>query len=96
MARFVEPKESFQIRRNVHRDRGVARVAQGFKLGTMLKNVTRIDRGHGLEWCAWNGNRAAGWTFYCACGHCTPMRRSFSEGLDLMEKHSQYRLSVSA
>lgn len=41
----------------------------------------------GLEHALWNGDRSRGWTFYCACGLCTPMRRSYEEGFDLLEAH---------
>lgn len=45
----------------------------------------------GMNWCGWNGDRARGWGFYCACGFCTPMRRSFSEGLEMLEQYWEKR-----
>jgi hypothetical protein len=39
----------------------------------------------GMHYCGWNG----GWAFYCACGFCTPLRSTFTEGLDLLESHWQ-------
>jgi hypothetical protein len=47
----------------------------------------------GVSWCGWNGDRTRGWGFYCACGFCTPMRRSFSEGIDALEVHWMSRRS---
>jgi hypothetical protein len=47
----------------------------------------------GLGWCGWNGDRTRGWAFYCGCGFCTPMRRSFSEGIDALEVHWMSRRS---
>jgi hypothetical protein len=96
MARaFVSADEGLQIRRYGAdpREEPGASPARKCQLGTMLKDVTHDDAGHGLAWCAWNGDRARGWTFYCACGYCTRMTRSFEDGLDLMEKHWQYRAS---
>jgi hypothetical protein len=52
-----------------------------------LKHPCRVVDGHAVAWCAWNGDRWRGWAFYCVCGFCTPMRRSFSEGLELIEAH---------
>ena len=64
------------------------------RLGSMLRDVTHDVAGHGLAWCAWNGNPCAGWTFYCPCGYCTPMKRSFEDGLNLLENHWQFRLTL--
>jgi hypothetical protein len=44
-----------------------------------------------ISMLAWNGDRARGWTTYCACGYCAPMRRSFSDVMELLEDHWQTR-----
>lgn len=44
----------------------------------------------GMHYCAWNG----GWAFYCACGFCAPRSRSFSDGLETLERHWQRRWDV--
>jgi hypothetical protein len=41
----------------------------------------------GMSWCGWNGDPSRGWGFYCACGFCTPLRQSFSGGIELLEEH---------
>lgn len=48
---------------------------------------------HGFRRAEWNGDRVKGWTFYCGCGFCTIMRRSYEEGFDLLEQHWQRPLS---
>ena len=35
----------------------------------------------------WNGDKARGWTFYCLCGYCTPMKRSFEEASEAWDNH---------
>jgi hypothetical protein len=94
--RFAEPKEDFQVRRyyEVNELPQLQRSVDRHGFDSLLKDASHIDAGHGLAWCAWNGNRERGWTFYCACGYCTRMTRSFEDGLDLMEKHWQYRLAA--
>lgn len=61
----------------------------------VLKDISgdRLSAVCGVFWCGWNGSPIKGWGFYCACGYCTPMRRSFSEGLDDLEKHWNSRRS---
>ena len=55
----------------------------------VLKDISgdRETGACGVSWCGWNGDRFRGWGFDCACGFCTPLRREFSEGLDLLEAH---------
>ena len=100
--RFVEPREHLQIRSYYEpapleiKAPSVLPQPPVWVKSTMLKNVTHDIAGHGLAWCAWNGNRAKGWTFYCTCGACTPMKRSFEDGLNLIENHWALRAVLDA
>jgi hypothetical protein len=62
--------------------------SRGWMGSNVLQNLGPADR-CGLRWSGWSGDRDRGWGFYCYCGFCTPMRRSYSEVMDLLERHWQ-------
>ena len=90
MIRRRERVEQFQMALPERNETTASRPATHLLAGPgVLKDISgnRATGECGMAWLGWNGDRSRGWGFYCACGFCTPMRRSFSEGLDEPEKH---------